>query len=431
MEHRPVNGRIVWDPYGARTVIIKADNTRKILSDAAGRVAGKLRSGNPSLIRDTCTRYPSAADAIEEQGWLSSDWIYRQVPRSPHLKRVQIEVSLRCNLSCGYCYSMSGPSHRNQMSAQQIMSLIGQADSLGVLSIDFTGGELMLHPDWREMVTLARGYGMTVTIHTNGTLIKPETAVALKELGVAAVQVALDSHLPELHDQSRGHRNALARTLRGLDLLAAQQVSTRLSVMAHRENISTLAETIEFMSLRYPRAVLNVDRVIATGGASSTDASLSAQEYWEFLRPYLSGSVRAGRVCESPGIEQYEPDCGVAYSYVYITAQGEIAACPTMTSRESAAFRGPVITDGPEDQALSYAWHESQFFNSFRHTNCENVAVCAVGSACGGGCRSNAYAESGRVTAPDVVACNIRKNPTKVFIDFPKRYANGEFSSVR
>jgi radical SAM protein with 4Fe4S-binding SPASM domain len=353
------------------------------------------------------------------------------VARYPHLKRMQIEVSLRCNLSCGYCYSMSGPGHRNHLSTRQILSLIEQADSLGVLGIDFTGGELLLHPDWREMVALARSTGIAVTIHTNGTLIKQETAAALKLLGVGAIQVALDSHIAEIHDLSRGHRGALERTLRGLDLLAEQQLPTRLSIMAHRGNIDTLSQTIIFMRRRYPRAIINIDRVIATGGALSTDTGLGAQEFWEFLKPYLSSSVRAGRVCESPGSESFEPECGVAYSYVYITAQGEIAACPTMTSRESPAFQGPAIGDGPVGQALAHAWYDSAFFTGFRHTNCENVAVCPAGSACGGGCRSNAYAESGRVTAPDVVACNIRKNPTKVFVDFPKRYAHDEFGNVR
>ena len=305
-----MNSRIVWDSRNARTLAINPDGTRAILSGAAGRVAGMLRSGNPSLIAEARTAYPQAAQAIERRGWLSGDWVYREVARDPHLKRVQIEVSLRCNLSCGYCYSMSGPAHRNRLSTDQILSLVEQADALGVLTIDFTGGELLLHSDWRDMVALARRAGIAVTVHTNGTLVRPETAVSLRQLEVAVVQVALDSHLAEIHDRSRGHRGALERTLRGLDLLAEQQIPTRLSVMAHRGNIDTLPETIVFMRERYPRAILNVDRVIATGGALSTGVGLGAQEFWEFLRPYLSGSVRAGRVCESPESMTFEPECG-------------------------------------------------------------------------------------------------------------------------
>jgi radical SAM protein with 4Fe4S-binding SPASM domain len=342
------------------------------------------------------------------------------VSREPHLKRVQIEVALKCNLRCSYCYSESGPERKIALTSAEILRVISEADELGVLALDLTGGEVLMDPEWPAYVGYARQRGMQVTIHTNGTLLRQPAVEALKSLGVTAVQVSLDSHLADVHDSSRGARGALRRTLKGLDLITDFGVPLRLALMAHRRNILTLGATIDYFAARYPSAAINVDRVVATGGATNYGDGLTSEEFWNSLSKYISPNVQFSRICDSPGIGDFEPECGVAYSFVYVTAQGEIAACPTMTSRESNAFAGPSL----REMSLRDAWYESSFFNSFRYTNCENVTTCPSGRQCGGGCRSNAYVESGSATAPDLFACNVNKNPGKVFIDFRPRYAS-------
>lgn len=417
--------RIVWDPFSGRTYVVPPGNLPRVVSGQLGMVLTHAASGSDEGAK-IARQYPRTIARATDAGWLSPSTVVRTVPRDPHLRRVQIEVSLRCNLRCAYCYSMSGPGRTDQLTSEQVLTLIDAADQIGVVEMDFTGGELMLDPQWSEYVRRARSHGMAVTVHTNGTILTEKRALLLKELGVAAVQVSLDSHLAEIHDASRGSKGALKRTLNGIDNAYQIGLPVRLALMAQRRNITSLDETITFLQQRYPKAVLNVDRVVATGGAVESGDALTAEEFWTFLAPHLSGSVRAGKICESPGLHEYEPECGVAYSYVYVTAQGEIAACPTMTSRESSQFAGPRV----DTHDLASAWYDSPFFTSFRYTNCENVTRCAAGKTCGGGCRSNAYTEFGSVHAPDVIACNQHKNSTKTFIDFPTRYRQGEYGIV-
>lgn len=340
-----------------------------------------------------------------------------RVDRGPHLKRLQIEVGLKCNLGCTYCYSNSGIKNTQRMSSDEILTHIDQADALGVLTVDLTGGELLLDPDWRAYVRRARGYGMNVTLHTNGTLLTKDAVNFIREVGVTAVQVSLDSHIAAINDDNRRAKGAFVRAQRGLDLLKTSTVSTRVSLMASRSNRSSLPETIAFVQARYPASVIHVDRIIATGGASDGVDCLTAAEFWDLMVPYRGEGVAAAKLCESADTRDFEPECGVAYSFVYITASGEYAACPTMTTRENPSlFFGPTSADCD----LGTAWYESTYFNSFRFTNCSNVTTCPSGAACGGGCRSNAYAGSGKLDSPDVIACNLNKNPTTTFMELPR-----------
>ena len=335
------------------------------------------------------------------------------------MKRVQIEALLTCNLSCHYCYSTSGPGRRERLSHEEVMDIIDQADAMAVQQIDFTGGEYLMTPGWRDQVAHARELGMIVTVHTNGTLLTPAAVQTLRELSVAYVQVSVDSHLAEVHDAARGHRHALRRTLTGLDRLHEAGVDCRISLMVHRGNTTTMGDSIKFFSDRYPDSLINIDRVIGTTQAAN-DVGVSNETFWDVVSPYLGGRVLPSKTCGTDvSTETFEPDCGVYYSYLYLTAEGEIAACPTMTSREEPQFAGPSI----RDTSLWDAWYENDMMTSLRHTNCENVTSCPAGGSCGGGCRSNAYNDTGRLSGPDYIACNKNKNPGTAFIDFASLYA--------
>jgi radical SAM protein with 4Fe4S-binding SPASM domain len=416
--------KLIWDPWQSRTYLVRAGRIRQVMPGEVGMTTSKLRTGDTEALH---TPFPAAATRIQKFGWHRDQTIFRVVPRPPHLKRVQIEVGLRCNLHCAYCYSTSGPSQRRRIESDDILRLIHQADDLGVLALDFTGGEFLLDPSWANYLALANELGFSYTVHTNGTLFTPRRLKTLARYAPTAVLVSLDSHLADIHDRARGRSGALARTLAGLDLLQQHtDLPVRITLMAHSDNLSTLDDTIGFLRDRFPSAQLNIDRVIPVGGAVESGQSITAEQFWKVLSPRLARAqgteVTTGRICKTTVSEDFEPDCGMAYSFVYVTADGEVASCPTMTGREEARFRGPLISDG-----LGEAWYDSDLFRRTRFLNCENVLKCPAGAACGGGCRSNAYAETGRLAAPDVIACNVHKNnrEDREFIDFPLNYSSG------
>ena len=130
---------------------------------------------------------------MRQVGWLDDIIVHRRAPEDPHLQRVQIEALLTCNLSCSYCYSTSGPGRKERLSHEEIIDVINQADAMAVQQIDFTDGEYLMIPRWRDQVAYARELGMIVTVHTNGTLLTPASVQTLHDLSMVYVQVSADS----------------------------------------------------------------------------------------------------------------------------------------------------------------------------------------------------------------------------------------------
>jgi radical SAM protein with 4Fe4S-binding SPASM domain len=423
------NYRFVWNKdEGVCYVSCSTTGYDAQLNSAAGELLARFASADLSLeqLRD---QHPNFAGRCLEYGWVGSDsalnGVFAITENLPHLKRLQIELTTHCNLRCGYCYSESGPTKTARLTDAQIFNMLDDASDLGCMAIDFTGGEFFLYSHWREVLNYAKRLGFAVTIHSNGTALTERNVQYLQQTGIRLLQLSFDSHIAEVHDQVRGLPGSFEKALRGADLANEANLPLKLNLMVHSINYRHLREMITWFSTRL-RASISLDRIVAVGGERTHRLGITEMTYFEAIAPHLKRQIANSKICESPTAQGFEPDCGVAQSFVYVTADGEFALCPTMTSRESSIFNGPNI----RQCSLKQAWVHSAYFTAYRMTNCRNVTTCSAGSKCRGGCRSNAYTRSGFVDSPDVIACNIHKNSTTRYVDFERRYADGDYTAV-
>jgi radical SAM protein with 4Fe4S-binding SPASM domain len=164
-----------------------------------------------------------------------------------------------------------------------------------------------------------------------------------------------------------------------------------------------------------------MDRVIRAGGELSSNVGLTTSEYYALIAPLVKKGIGESKVCDNYVVNDFkvEPFCGVAHSFVYITAEGEFALCPTMTSRDNVLFCGPTKVTS----TLKTAWLSDPYFLRYRGLNCRNTGKCPTASKCGGGCRSNAYIDTGELDSPDFLSCNLHKNSSTTFVDFASLYS--------
>jgi MoaA/NifB/PqqE/SkfB family radical SAM enzyme len=108
---------------------------------------------------------------------------------SPFL--VQMVVIRRCNLSCGYCneYDDSSPP----VPLDTLKSRIDKVRALGAFSIEFTGGEPMMHPDIYEIIRYARTKGFVkVMMISNAYLLSESRVRKLNDAGLQELQISVD-----------------------------------------------------------------------------------------------------------------------------------------------------------------------------------------------------------------------------------------------
>jgi MoaA/NifB/PqqE/SkfB family radical SAM enzyme len=84
---------------------------------------------------------------------------------------VQIELTLKCNLACKFCFNYSRKPRENELSTTEIKDLLRQLKNMEVMSVFFTGGEATLRSDFAEILQYADSLDLDYFVLTNGTRI--------------------------------------------------------------------------------------------------------------------------------------------------------------------------------------------------------------------------------------------------------------------
>ena len=125
-------------------------------------------------------------------------------------------VTRRCNLKCVHCYAHAKDvPFDNELTTDQGKELIDDLSAYGSPVMLFSGGEPLVRKDLPQLAAYAVEKGMRAVISTNGTLITPQMARTLKEIGLSYVGISLDG-MKEINDRFRGVKGAFRSALEGI-----------------------------------------------------------------------------------------------------------------------------------------------------------------------------------------------------------------------
>lgn len=144
--------------------------------------------------------------------------------------RVWLYTNYHCNLACSYCLTESSPrSERRQLDPGVMLAVAQQAKDLGFTGLGITGGEPFLVP-WLPETVLAMADHLPLVVLTNATQFagdRIERAAVLAHPDIA-VQISLDSHLPDVNDLARGPEN-FAKVVDAVPRLIERGVRVRIA----------------------------------------------------------------------------------------------------------------------------------------------------------------------------------------------------------
>ena len=108
--------------------------------------------------------------------------------------QVQLVVTRRCNLACGYCneYDDFSPP----IPFETLREHVDHLASLGTVVLTFTGGEPLLNPRLDDVCAYAVSKGIVVTSITNGYPVNKTWIQRLNDAKLTLLQVSIDNLKP-------------------------------------------------------------------------------------------------------------------------------------------------------------------------------------------------------------------------------------------
>lgn len=116
-----------------------------------------------------------------------------------------LQMSDACNLDCVYCARQVHDRVKNGLMSYEILEKhVGPYLHLADMVQLYGTGEPMLHPQFVKMVELCKSKGAQVMTTSNATLITPERADRLVEIGLDLMLVSMDGCTPDTFAKLRG-----------------------------------------------------------------------------------------------------------------------------------------------------------------------------------------------------------------------------------
>jgi len=243
--------------------------------------------------------------------------------------QILFDPTSACNLKCRGCWAGEYEKH-DQLSYDEMNSIIQQGGALGTRVYMLTGGEPLIRKD--DILKLAaRHRNCTFLVYTNATLIDEALCRATRKLGNVVFAVSLEGF--EAANDARRGGGAFARSMKAIEMLRRERCLFGVSVCYTRENIDDVTS----------EAFL--DRLVALGvkfgfyfhymplGAHAVPELMPTPEQRERMYRWLR-TVRNGKkgkplfVMDFQNDGEYVGGCiGAGRNYFHINAAGDMEPC--------------------------------------------------------------------------------------------------------
>lgn len=329
--------------------------------------------------------------------------------RSPRL--IAWELTNACNLACIHCRASAikdpAPDELSTAEAKHFVDELIEYKPIIIL----TGGEPLLRSDVYDIAQYASGHGLRVVLATNGTLLTPDIAKKLKDVGIQRVSISIDGSTKETHDIFRGETGAFEAALRGIDILKNAGLSFQINTTITKRNLIEIPNIYE-LALELGASALHIFLLVPTGRGEEIESEEIPPEEYERVLNWFYDKSKTSRIqlkatCaphyfrimrqrakaegiritkETHGLEAMTKGCLGGSGFCFVSSKGDVYPCGYL----------PALAGNIRQKPFKMIWEKSKVFNDLRDTGklkgkcgeCEYRAVC-------GGCRARAYAQTG------------------------------------
>jgi radical SAM protein with 4Fe4S-binding SPASM domain len=321
-----------------------------------------------------------------------------------------LELTRRCNQRCRHCYNnlpaADAAAKSQELGTGEVHRILDELAEAGCVWLLFTGGEILLRPDFTEIYTYAKEKGFLITLFSNGTIITAQLADELARCRPFSIEITLYGATPQTYERVTGIPGSFGRCLQGIGYLRERGLPLKLKSMVLTLNqpevwdMKRFAEEELGLPFRFD-AMLNPR---CDCSQSPLAVRLSPEEVvaLDLLDPERLDALRkfALRFSTARAIQSQPDDlyrCGGGVYSFAVDPYGRLRPC-VLSPEEGFDLRGGSFNEG-WDRFLSRMRQQKMD----RRIKC---AACVLKSMCGM-CPANAALECGDPQQPVDFLCRV------------------------
>ncbi len=313
-----------------------------------------------------------------------------------------IHITNECNLTCKHCYARKGNCYIDFVTFKDMLD---QLQNLGTKMLHLSGGELFLNPDVFKIIEEVCSRNLYMEITTNGTLLNEDILKELYKYNISKVVISFDGATNTTHDFIRGTGNyekSLKNLKMGINI--GLQMAVNFTVM--KQNFDEIDNFIDIFS-KFDLKFINFRRFIPTGELNKHFV-IASHEYLELFRKIYNyrkidkrialGGEPHKNLFEARLFEKAkrlrDGGCSAGRYFISIDPNGDIMPCGFL----------PIVVGNIYRSEIEDVWKNSDVLLKLRErknlqSKCGN---CSSNFLCGG-CRADAYANSGNYLETDTL----------------------------
>jgi len=335
------------------------------------------------------------------------------------------ELTYRCPLRCPYCSNpLDFARHADEIDTDTWLRVFHEAEALGVVQLNFTGGEPLLRDDLELLIERANKLELYTNLITSGIPLTYERLDRFRALGLNSMQVSIQSTRTTDSDRIAG-APCFNRKLEVMRWVKSHELPLTVNVVLHRDNIgevaelialaeSVLADRLELANAQYGGwALQNRPALLPTREQVERARTIAAE-----ARIRLQGKMEVLFITPDY-YSVYPKSCMEGWGRRFIVVNPEGLALPCHLAQTIPGLRFDNVTQ----HHLADIWHHSLGFNQFRGDSWlpDPCRTCDRRTIDFGGCRCQAFHLTGSAGATDP-ACSL--SPAHAHIESARSQAS-------
>ncbi len=280
------------------------------------------------------------------------------------------------------------------LSTEEALGVVDQIRAAGTPVVVLSGGEPLMRDDLCRIARYGTERGLRMVMGTSGYILERSMAARLRDAGIRAVAVSIDSADPAVHDSFRGVRGAWEKAVQAVRNCREEGIGVRINMTLMRPSAGDVESVVEF-GKDLGVSDYQVFFPVPTGRAKDS-GPLNPREYETVIRQvllkYHNGGVNLRPTC-APQFRRIASELGISNPawgrgciagtrYCRIYANGDVTPCPYL----------PVSAGNVRKTPFGDIWDKSPVFSALRNPDLltGKCGKCEYRSVCGG-CRARAY----------------------------------------